>query len=554
MDSLLTKFLLIACSGLLPLLPLSSLEADVRLPGFYTDHMVLQREMPVRLRGWAEAGERVTVRIANQSAETTTAADGTWQVELPALQASAEPQTLSFRGRNTIVLEDVLVGEVWLCSGQSNMEWTVSRSSNAAEEAQSANHPLIRHIKFAHRATPVPQDNVSGQWQICSPQTVPNFTGVGYFFARAVQKELGVPIGLINSSWGGTRIEPWTPPAGFDQTPALSDLADQVRGRTPGTEDHQHLLQQHINATQEWLVSARRVLAAGELPTPSPAFPSSLAPLQRHTDPTALYNGMIHAIVGYPIRGAIWYQGESNYTERMTYYEKMKALISGWREIWQQGDFPFYYVQIAPFRYRDEDPTILPALWEAQAAVLEVPKTGMVVINDVATIEDIHPPNKQDVGQRLAMLALKQDYGRSDLVARSPELESLKIEGRQLRVRFRYTGGGLKTRDGAAPSHFEIAGVGSKSFQPANATIDGDSVLLSSADVDQPTAFRFAWHKLAEPNLTGGTGLPVGAVRGGDVPSFGSLVPGLEDQGPTRDFKHNGRSILYSFNDPFRRK
>jgi sialate O-acetylesterase len=209
----------------------------------------------------------------------------------------------------------------------------------------------------------------------------------------------------------------------------------------------------------------------------------------------------------------------------MLYLEKKKALINGWRELWGQGDFPFYYVQIAPFQYGSEDPTILAKFWEAQAAVQQIPKTGMVVINDIATLNDIHPPNKQDVGHRLALLALKNDYGKSDVVANSPEFETLEITGGTLKINFKNAGGGLKTRDGKAPSHFEIIGAGSNGFQPATATIDGASVILKSDAVKNPTAMRFAWHMLAEPNLTGGTGLPVGAFRAGTVPDFMSTLP-----------------------------
>lgn len=238
-----------------------------------------------------------------------------------------------------------------------------------------------------------------------------------------------------------------------------------------------------------------------------------------------LYNGMIHALVGFPIRGAIWYQGESNHNEGMLYFEKKKALINGWRELWGQGDFPFYYVQIAPFQYGNEDPTILARFWEAQAKVQEVPKTGMVVINDIATLRDIHPPNKQDVGLRLANLALKNDYGKTDVVAHSPEVSGVETGDGRLAVAFKNTGGGLKTRDGKAPTHFEIIDATSGGFQAATAKIEGNKILLTSDKVKAPTAFRFAWDKLAEPNLTGGTGLPVGACRGGNVPEFFNTIP-----------------------------
>ena len=259
-----------------------------------------------------------------------------------------------------------------------------------------------------------------------------------------------------------------------------------------------------------------------------------------------LYNGMINALVGFPIRGAIWYQGESNHVEGKLYTEKKRALINGWRKLWGQGDFPFYYVQIAPYRYGNENPEILARFWEAQAAVQELPNTGMVVINDVATLNDIHPPNKQDVGHRLALLALKHDYDK-DVVAHSPEVESVVVLDGKLRVEFKNTGGGLKTRDGESPSHFEVIGPGSRGYVAATATTDGDSVVLSSDKVSQPVAFRFAWDKLAEPNLMGGTGLPVGACRGGEEPDFSSLLSIEKDYRLVYDLdlKNLGQKIKY---------
>lgn len=518
----------------LPLLALllalvGELRADVRLPGFFGDHMVLQQKMPLRIWGWAESGESVTVALGENVATTKADDDGRWQVKLAPVTANKTPMTLNVSGNNRIEIDDVLIGEVWLCSGQSNMEWPVSRSSNAEQEIASASHPMIRHIKIAHRASPMPLDDVSSQWQLCSPETVAEFTACGYFMARRLQKELDVPIGLVNSSWGGTRVEPWTPPVGFQQTQALGDIYQSVIGRTPGTEEYRAELSKHIAATEAWLAKSKRDMDANELIQPSPPFPESLTPFSSHQQPTMLYNGMIHALVGFPIRGAIWYQGEANQREGMLYYEKKKALIGGWRKLWDQGDFPFYYVQIAPFRYRNKDQSTLAEFWEAQAATQQIPRTGMVVINDIATVADIHPPNKQDVGQRLALLALKNDYGRDDLVAVSPQFEGLEITGDQLKVTFNNTGGGLKTRDGKSPSHFEIIGAQSGGFQPAEATLAGDAVILKSDLVKNPVAFRFAWNEVAEPNLSGATGLPVGAVRGGQVPDFINTIPGSSD-------------------------
>ncbi len=516
------KHLSLALS-LLACCPMAS--ADVSLPTFFSDHMVLQQQTPVRIWGWADGGEAVTVSLGQHTVSTEADRKGNWKVELPALPASKQPATISIKGNNEVQIQDVLIGEVWLCSGQSNMEWTVRSSTNAAAEIAVADYPMIRHMKVPRIPNTTPQNNVQTEWQICSPATAGDFTACGYFMARKLFRDLDVPIGLVNSSWGGTRVEPWTPPVGFEKVEAVQDIYQSVIGRTPGNQAYNDRLSTYISATEGWLTKARASLSDAASLDAAPAYPAELTPFKSHQDPTMLYNGMIHALVGFPIRGAIWYQGESNHTEGMLYFEKKKALINGWRELWGQGDFPFYYVQIAPFQYGSEDPQILAKFWEAQAAVQQLPNTGMVVINDIATLNDIHPPNKQDVGLRLANLALKNDYGQHDLVANSPEFDSLEIVDGKLRVTFRNTGGGLKTRDGKAATHFEIVGAGSGGFQPATAEIDGDTVILSSADVAAPVAFRFAWHKLAEPNLSGTTGLPVGAVRGGELPDFLSMLP-----------------------------
>ena len=516
-----------ALALMMGLFAFSNAYAEVRLPGFFSDHMVFQQQQPIKIWGWAESDELVKVQLGKGSLTTSTAAgfDGRWVVELPAMNASNDPMTLTVIGKNRLELKDVLIGEVWLCSGQSNMEWTVRSSSNAKEEIANANYPLIRHAKMAHRPSMVPLDDIKSEWQVCSPKTAGNFTACGYFMARELQKSLNVPIGLINSSWGGTRVEPWVAPVGFKEVPELADIYQSVMGRTPGTPSYKKQLNGFIAATDKWLAEAKGKVDSTDLLSASPAYPASLTPYKSHQDPTMLYNGMIHALVGYPIRGVIWYQGESNHTESL-YAEKKKALIEGWRELWGGREFPFYYVQIAPFQYGSAS-DVLPVFWEQQAAVQDmVENTGMVVINDIATLKDIHPPNKQDVGKRLALLALKNDYGLTDLVANSPEYESHKVQNGQLKIQFKNTGGGLKTRDGKPmASHFELVGPGSKGFQPAVAQIEGDWVVLQSDSVKEPTAFRFAWDKLAEPNLMGGTGLPVGACRGGEVPDFLSSVP-----------------------------
>ena len=511
--------------GFASLLLTSSAWAEVRLASVFGDHMVLQQQQAIRVWGWADAGEKVVVTLGEHSAEAKPDDTGRWKVELPPMAASKQPVAFRVQGRNVINLQDVLIGEVWLCSGQSNMEWTVASCTNAQAEIAAADFPTIRHIKVPLVASPVPLDSFSAKWQVCSPATAGGFTACGFFMARHLARELDVPIGLVNSSWGGTRIEPWTPPVGFERVPALQDIYQSVIGRTPGTSAYRTRLAAHIQDLEAWLKKGKAALTSDESLAPSPNYPAELTPFTSNQDPTMLYNGMLHALVGFPIRGAIWYQGESNHGEGMLYVEKTKALVNGWRELWGQGDFSYYYVQIAPFQYGTEDPTILPKFWEAQAAIQQIPHTGMVVINDIATLQDIHPPNKQDVGLRLALLALKNDYGQQDVVANSPELDKLEVAGDSLKVHFKHTAGGLTTRDGKSPTLFEIIGAGSDGFQPATAQVDGDVVILSSEKVQSPVAFRFAWNMLAEPNLMGGTGLPVGACRGGEVPDFLSTLP-----------------------------
>jgi sialate O-acetylesterase len=497
----------------------NSLFAAVKLPGFYSSHMVMQRDVEMPIWGWATPGEKVTVKLGEQVKTITTPADGKWQVKFDKLALGA-PITLTVQGENTIALEDILVGDVWLCSGQSNMEWVVYNSTNAPAEIAAANYPEIRHIKIPRQPTAVAKDNIAAaQWQVCSPQTVGGFTAAGYFMARKLQKELHVPIGLINSSWGGTRIEPWTAPEGFAQVPELKSIEDSVNARTAGSKDYEANLNKYLQSVEKWTADAKKTLAAGGVVGAAPTFPDTLKPLEGHQDPVALYNGMIKPFVGFPIKGAIWYQGESNMGEGMTYMHKMEALIKGWRTVWKQDDMPFYFVQIAPYKYGTPNQQTLAEFWEAQAAAADkIPNTGMIVINDKATIGDIHPPYKQEVGDRLAFLALNRTYGRKEFIDSGPTFKELKVESGQLRVIFNHVAEGMRSRDGKPLSLFEIIGPGT-GWHPATAVIDGDSVILSSPEVKEPTAMRFAWNQLAEPNLENSAGLPTSAFRAGEIPA-----------------------------------
>lgn len=506
--------------GLLAIMTLGA-RADVKLPHIFSSNMVLQRGVELPVWGWAAPGEQVTVTLDGAAPATATAdAAGNWRVTLPA-QDVGRVRTLAVKGANELVLDNILVGDVWLASGQSNMQWTVNASNNAPEEIANANHPNLRHIAVPRIPQSVPVSDFEGVWQVSSPETVAGWSAAGYFFGRELMQQLDIPIGILHSSWGGTRIEPWTPPVGFEGVPELSELHKQVQMALPGTELYKARLTEYLAALDAWTKKAQEALQTNALLEPSPAYPAELLPPASKPNPqqqpTTLYNGMIHPVLPFPIKGAIWYQGESNHGEGMLYAYKTKALVEGWRRVWNNPDLPYYFVQIAPYQYGNEQPNVLAEFWEAQAAIPGlVPHTGMAVINDIGMLQDIHPKNKQEVGRRLALLALRDTYGK-DVVAEGPKPKELQLEGKQLRVTFTTGDGGLATRDGQAPSHFEIIGEGT-GWTKAEARIDGESVVLTADGVDAPQAMRYAWHKLAEPNLTNQAGLPTSAFRMGDVP------------------------------------
>jgi sialate O-acetylesterase len=479
--------------------------ADVHLPHIFGDHMVLQREKPVRVWGWADPGEKVSVSIGKNSAEATTDEHHKWSVELPPLSVGA-PIEVTVHGKNAITLHDVLVGEVWICSGQSNMQWSVSAVNHARKEIDKADHPEIRLFTVPMRPAGEPAEDVNASWTACTPKTIPGFTAVGYFFGRYLHEQLGVPVGLINSSWGGTRIEPWTPPVGFREVPELASMLDQIEKAKAAYAETTVAALPHY---AEWLKAAEEAKSKKELIPSPPEWPAN--PLATNYAPTGLYNGMIHPLVPFAIRGAIWYQGESNNGEGMLYYEKMKALIGGWRSVWHEGDFPFLYVQLAPFRYLNADPTALARIWEAQTASLAISDTGMAVINDIGNSKDIHPKNKQDVGKRLALWALAKTYGKQ-IVYSGPLYKSMSVEGSKIRVKFDHIGGGLVARNSKPLDDFQIAG-DDKKFVDAEAIIDGDSVIVSSPKVTKPVAVRFGFDDVAAPNLQNIEGLPASAFR-----------------------------------------
>lgn len=503
-----------------------SLLAEVKLPNIFNNDMVLQQGIKLPVWGWAAPGEKVSVEFAGQRHETVAKADGTWRVDLAPLKATDKPAVFKVIGANTVEFSNVVVGEVWFCSGQSNMAWIVRNTDNAEQEIAGANFPMIRHFKAPNTFKPVPQKDVDAKWVVTSPETVPGQSAVAYYFGRRLHQALGVPVGLINSSWGGTRIEPWTPACGFDGLPALSGIKERVDTADPTAALHKRVLGEYVASLQAWIAEAQAKSAAQEPLTVPPNFPPNLvfpSATGKHQEPTVLFNGMVAGLVPFAIRGAIWYQGCSNNGEGMLYLEKTKALVNGWRRVWGQGDFPYYLVQLAPYNYGANRAKQLPGIWEAQAAVpAAIPNTGYTVINDIGNIKDIHPRNKQDVGMRMANQALNRTYGMQDIRWEGPVFKAYKVEGAVMRVTFDHAQG-LKTRDGKAPDWFELCGPDGV-FRPAVAKIEGDAVLLSAPEISAPLAMRFAWDQLAEPNLMNGNGLPAGAFRcGGSVPLDGVM-------------------------------
>ena len=491
-------------------------DAAVRLPQVIASDMVLQRGMPLPIWGWAEPGESVTCELGQAKATATANAQGEWLVKLPAMPAGG-PFEMEVRGQNTVKLTGILVGEVWLCSGQSNMEMGVAMSKNAKAEVEAANHPQIRLFLVPKKASGRPLSDVEATWRVCSPTTVAQggwggFSAVAYYFGRELQQTLKVPVGLIASSWGGTRIEPWTPPAGFAAVPALKAVGEKVE---QANGDYTKAMTAALEQTEAAVRAARQALADGK-PIPPIPTPNVRHSLERNAEPTSLYNAMIHPLVPFAIRGAIWYQGEANNGEGMLYFEKMKALIGGWRQVWKQGDFPFYYVQIAPFKY-GVAPTQLPAIWNAQLAALSIPNTGMAVTTDIATLNDIHPPNKQEVGHRLALWALAKTYGKKEYVCSGPLYKGRKIEGGKIAVSFDHIGTGLDAMDDLDLTHFEIAGADGK-FVPAKATMEGERVVVSAEAVSAPVHVRLGWDQLAQPNLANKEGFPASPFNTAELP------------------------------------
>jgi sialate O-acetylesterase len=471
--------LAVACSCLV-----AAARADVAVNNMFGDHMVLQQGIKNKVWGKAEPGEEVTVTLAAQSHATKAGADGAWHVFLDPVAEYGGPHTLTIKGKNTIAFNDVLIGEVWVCSGQSNMRWSVDQCADADIERAAARFPQIRLLSVPTVGTQEPQWNFDGRWQVCGPETVGGFSAVGYYYGRQLHQTLGVPVGLINNAWSGSAAEAWVKRETLAAHPRLKAIHER------------------------W-----SKLESAE--------PPDANQMRGNLRPANIHSGVLSPSIGYGIRGVIWYQGETNAGRAAQYRDLFPMLITSWREEWGLGDFPFYWVQLADFRAERTEPaeSEWAELREAQTMTMKaVPNGGQAVIIDLGDGQDIPPRNKQDVAKRLARWALAETYKVPGVVCRSPLYKSMEKTGNKLVLAFDNVVGGWRPFDVAEPIGFTIAGA-DRRFVPARAAIMQDGRLAVWSDaVAEPVAVRYAWDDNPVCNMYSGAGLPLTPFRTDDFP------------------------------------
>lgn len=481
--------------------------ADVKLPSIFSEHMVLQQGVAAPVWGWAAPGESVAVSIGDQTKKVVAGQDGKWLVKLDPLKAGG-PLTLTVKGNNTVTVNDVLVGEVWLGSGQSNMALNVSRAKDfPGEQKAAAARPEIRVFTVARSAVASPADNCQGQWKLCSPENVGAFSATLFFFGREVHKIVPGPMGLINSSVGGTPIESWISAEAQEKDPEVKKYLEQSK-KAGGEVDLAAMKEKYEKDLAKWK-EANKGKAASERKR-APRNPVELR--ERKGNVAGLFNGMIAPLIPYAIRGAIWYQGEANSApEKAPFYQyQLPCLIQDWRARWGQGEFPFAWVQLPNYDAPTRD---WPAMRESMLKSLRVPNTGMAIVIDSGEAKNIHPQDKQTVGRRLAAWALGTVYGQKCAVS-GPLVASHEVRGSECVIKFKHADGGLVAKGGELKG-FVIAG-SDKKFVPATARIDGDKVVVSSPDVKQPAAVRYAWENNPVCNLYNGAEIPASPFRTDD--------------------------------------
>ncbi|HSJ01223.1 MAG TPA: sialate O-acetylesterase, partial [Verrucomicrobium sp.] len=519
------RTLLLFALGLSYCLAASPLQAELKVPAVFSDHMVLQSGQPAPVWGWAKPDEEVTVSVAGQTKTAKTGADGRWKLTLDSLTAGNAPQTLTVKssGGGDITINDVLIGEVWLGSGQSNMAMMVQGAKDAEKEKAAANYPLIRVFTEASRGADTPQEEGRGTWVVCSPESVGRFTATGYFFARKVHETLGRPVGVINSSVGGTLIEAWTSREAQESTPELKDFLNGVAQLKEGFNPAEQA-EQHKTALAAYEEKAKAAKDAGKPQPRKPRDPQET--LNRSTNLGFLFNGKISPLIPYALKGVLWYQGEANAQPgKVRFYEtQLPLLIQDWRRRWG-SELPFAFVQLPNIRRNNAWVDIR----EAAARTLKLPKTGMAVTIDIGDAANVHPTNKQDVGKRLALWALHDVYGQQ-LTASGPTLDKSEVKDGAMVLSFQHTDKGLTTRaDGQEQgpvNGFLIAGA-DRAFKPAVAKLQDGKVVVSSAEVPQPAAVRYAWKDWPEANLYNLAGLPAAPFRTDDWPKPPPAEPRL---------------------------
>lgn len=477
--------------------------AQVKLPAIISDNMVLQQNQNVALWGWAAPNEQVTIKPSWTKKSITTKADasGKWLVNIKTEKAGG-PYSITFQASNSIEIKNVLLGEVWLAGGQSNMEFFMAKVEKSgsyngeihvAEETPLANFPNIRYIDIENKVADEPQADTKGNWIACSPQTVGSFSAVAYYFAKDIYQKTGLPIGIINSTWGGTPAESWTKKEILQADTALSPILTRYEQTVKA---YPAAFATYKTELEKWRADTAKL---------KPSAPTEPIGPRSNKSPYKLYNGMIAPILPYTLKGVIWYQGENNAPYAFQYRKLFSTMINEWRTEFNNQNMPFYFVQISPHRSQNAE------IRDAQLYVYNhVKNTGIVITTDNGDSLNIHPRNKKIVGERLALWARHFNYGEKDLTYTAPIYKSFKIEGNKIRIYFDHVEDGLKAEDNLI--EFTIAGA-DKKFIPANAKVDGHSILVSAENVVNPTAVRFAWRNVPKPNLFSKSGLPVSPFR-----------------------------------------
>lgn len=482
---------------------------EVRMPDVFGDSMVLQRDMKVPVWGKADPGETVVVKFQNQKLTVVADRDGVWRVSLKPLRESSVPAEMTIAGSNTIVFRDVLIGEVWLVSGQSNMQWTLLQSNDGEREVAAADHPAIRLFNVSREVGFKKKAGKLGEWAACSPKSVREFSGAGFYFARELQKSLKVPVGVINSSYGGSQAEAWTPLEYLINHP---DLKETV-ARTKIWEAERSRVKARYEAEIEaWKSRADEQKATGARPSPSPSVPDAL---RDYRIAASIYNGMIEPLIPFAIRGAVWYQGESNEARAEQYGILLPTMIRAWREKWGEGDFPFGIIQLPNYRKTNEVPEESPWSFVREAQRVTSEKTrnaGLIVTIDIGEANDIHPRNKLDVGLRMHNWAMRAAYGRR--ISLQPRFRSAKIDGDRIVLTFDDAGGGLRISRGEKLSEFAVAGEDRRFVWGEARIIGRNKIEVSAPGVANPRAVRYAFNSNpANPNLTNDSGIPASPFR-----------------------------------------